>query len=59
MSLFENERNGKYETDQVDKAIYNYNWMRPHQAINMKTPMQMLSEENINPLLLSGATCCT
>ncbi|MBR4042303.1 MAG: hypothetical protein IKJ09_08365 [Bacteroidaceae bacterium] len=43
----------------VDKAIYNYNWMRPHQAINMKTPMQMLSEENRNPLLLSGATCCT
>ena len=40
----------------VDRAIYNYNWMRPHQAISMKTPMQMISEENRNPLLLSGAT---
>lgn len=36
---------------EVDKAIYSYNWMRPHQAINMKTPMQMISEENKNPLL--------
>lgn len=43
--------------DMVDRAIYSYNWMRPHQAINMKTPMQMISEENCNPLLFSGA--CT
>lgn len=39
----------------IDEAIYSYNWMRPHQAIGMKTPMQMFSEENANPLLVSGA----
>ena len=58
--LYECERMDFTQTGRhVDKAIYNYNWMRPQQAINMKTPMQMLSEENRNPLLLSGATCCT
>jgi transposase InsO family protein len=58
--LYECERmDFKQIGKEVDKAIYNYNWMRPHQAISMKTPMQMLSEENRNPLLLSGATGCT
>ena len=58
--LYECERmDFKQIGKEVDRAIYNYNWMRPHQAISMKTPMQMLSEENRNPLLLSGATGCT
>lgn len=35
----------------VDRAVYNYNWMRPHQAIGMKTPIQMVCQEVTNPLL--------
>lgn len=36
----------------VEKAIYNYNWMRPHQALGMKTPMQMICQDARNPLLV-------
>lgn len=36
----------------IRQAIYLYNWARPHQALGMKTPMQMLPGEHPNPL------CC-
>jgi len=39
----------------VRQAIYRYNWMRPHQANAMKTPMQMMPGEHPNPLLLGSA----
>ena len=48
------EMNFEQAREKVDKAIYSYNWMRPHQAINMRTPMQMYSQNNCNPLLVVG-----
>jgi len=39
----------------VAEAIYRYNWMRPHQANSMRTPMQMMPGEHPNPLLVGSA----
>ncbi len=39
----------------VAKSIYLYNWARPHQALAMKTPMQMLPGEHPNPLCSADA----
>lgn len=35
----------------VDNAVKMYNTARPHQSLNMKTPMQMLDGSHPNPLL--------
>ncbi len=39
----------------VARSIYLYNWARPHQALAMKTPMQMLPGEHPNPLCSADA----
>ena len=37
--------------DEINRAVLMYNTARPHQSIGMKTPMQMVDTNAINPLL--------
>lgn len=35
----------------IDRAVLLYNTARPHQALGMRTPMQLVDEKTVNPLL--------
>lgn len=35
----------------IDRAVVMYNTARPHKALSMKTPMEILTGKNVNPLL--------
>lgn len=34
----------------IDQAVRMYNTARPHQSLNMRTPMQVVTGKNDNPL---------
>ncbi|MGL5893964.1 MAG: integrase core domain-containing protein [Bacteroidales bacterium] len=38
----------------IDRAVLLYNTARPHQALGMRTPMQLVDKNAYNPLLASG-----
>lgn len=50
--MFNNNASSLQEAnDEIDRAILMYNTARPHQSIGMKTPMQMIDANAVNPLL--------